>query len=148
MRCRRCPYATSAPASNCAIISGKKFRRILQIGIYDHDAIAAGDEEACGHRQLVSVVMREVYSDHLRLGRRQPQNFWPRLIGRTIVDKDQFVVVADATFAGLGQPADEFLDVSRLIVTRYHRRQLLRSLSKLKDAGSPAPKKGERRSAK
>ena len=59
----------------------------------------APGHQARGQRKLVSVVMREVYSDHLVRARRQPHDFGPGLIGRTVIDEDQFIVVAHALHA-------------------------------------------------
>jgi len=93
-----------------------QFRRILEVGVDQHDGIAPGRVEPGRERDLMAEVPREPQeAQALVAGRKAPQHV-PRAVGRPVVH-EQDLVVAEIR-EGRGQPAPELLDGVTLVVDR------------------------------
>jgi len=72
----------------------------LQVGIDQHDRIAARDVEAGRRGELVTEVARELHDDDARIDRGVLAQPFQRAVGAAVVDEHQLVAVDDAAIGG------------------------------------------------
>lgn len=100
--------------------------RILQIRIDNEDALAYADAEPGRECKLMSVVSREGDANDTWILRRQRRDLRPGAVARAIIDKDEFIILANAGPADLGHPPVQLRKPVFLVITRYDDRQSAR----------------------
>ena len=95
--------------------AGEQLRRILQVRIYQHDALAAGRAQPRGRRELVAVVAHQMHADNVGIGFRQGLDDLPGAVARAIVDEHDLVVVAGNAAAGSTGAAMELPQAGLLV---------------------------------
>ncbi len=96
-----------------------QFRRILQVGIDQHDRVAARDIEPRRRRELVAEVAREPHDHDARIGRGLREQQLRRAVGAAVVDEHDLVGVdARRSVRCRAHAPHQFGDVALLVVQR------------------------------
>ena len=91
-------------------------RRVLEIAVDDHHAVALCLLEPREHRGLLAEVAAEADADHVRIGRAAAQDFAPGAVAGAVVDKQKLIVdpgVSEDYAEAFGRDGDHFFFIVR-----------------------------------
>jgi hypothetical protein len=80
--------------------SPEQFRRILEIRIYDEDPLATADVESGSQCELMAMITSQFDTNDALVLCIELQDNGPRSVQRTVVNQDEFVLLADCIAAG------------------------------------------------
>ena len=98
----------------------QQFRRILQIGIDDQHEVAAHGGQPRRQRQLMSMVAGKPDGDDVAVFRRELVDQLPGVVGRAVIDQDQFEPLAAQRAGGGRHLVVEFAQAFFFVVAGHN----------------------------